>query len=252
MTTPVTRRTPTKPGAGARRTAGGKPLHFEWLGIGLIALGIIIIAATWLHGPVPDALHTCMRWLFGEYGAWVIALAMILAGLTVIINLAHSEVTATLVGTAIIFLVAISMLQMTEQIRLAPHQICRKTAGGSIPGRLIAGGLRAVMGSTAWVVLAALGLAGLSLLSEVPLWVMLSWPFRLLGRGLRALAIPMILAARERREEARAAKVIALKEAEIHRQTALTRRRSRQRRQPNRKAFSRRARPWWTPRSRSP
>ncbi|MHB9024961.1 MAG: FtsK/SpoIIIE family DNA translocase [Armatimonadota bacterium] len=217
MTTPATRRPRAKPRpkpAPARETPG-KPVGYEIVGIGLIAIGILLIAASYLESKAFNLLLHAIQVLFGTFGAWGIAVAAILLGIFLLIRLSRVEFTATSLGMAIIFLAAISLAQLRQEILWNP----RAFAGdpGGFFGSLIANGLDKAMGKLAWVVLVAVGIAGISIATEVPLTTLFAWPFKMLYRAACWAFAPLAEDARLRRQIERAERVAELKEEEANR-----------------------------------
>jgi S-DNA-T family DNA segregation ATPase FtsK/SpoIIIE len=205
---------PAKPGKAAA-AAPGKPVQYELVGLGFIALGAILLFATRLHGMVPDTLLRATQWLFGEYGAWGVALALIFLGFLFLIHLAQVEVSLTSLGMGIIFLVAISMFQLHEEIPWDPAHFI-DSPGGFI-GAAIAGSLNSLLGPVAWVFLIFLGLVGLAIMTDVPLWMLFTAPFKGLYKLFAWAARPALIAMRAKREAALAAKVEALQARELAR-----------------------------------
>jgi len=197
-----------------------KPIHFELIGLAFLTLGVVLLATTRLHGTVPDALLRGVQWLFGTYGAWGVAIACLILGVLYLVHLAQVEVTWTTLGMTILFLVAISLVQLREEIVWNPLHFA-ETPGGFLGGA-IAGLLSCYLGSIAWIVLAALGLVGLSVMSDVPLWLVVAAPFRGLYHAGCWAARPLVVAFRVKREAALAAKVADLQAEELHGRHRLT------------------------------
>ncbi len=215
------RRKPPPEKWGARRPAkapeagAGKPVHFELIGLGFIAVGAILLFAMRLHGIVPDHMLYIAQWLFGEYGAWGVALALIFLGFLFLIHLAQVEVSLTSLGMAIIFFVAISMFQLHEEIVWNPAHFA-ETPGGLF-GAAIAGLLVHFLGPIAWVVLVLLLFVGMAIMTDVPLWMLFTAPFKGLYRLLVWALRPLFTSFRAKRQAALAAKVEALQSHELAR-----------------------------------
>ncbi|MEI6520147.1 MAG: DNA translocase FtsK 4TM domain-containing protein, partial [bacterium] len=165
-----------------------KPIRYEVLGIGLIVIGILILISYWSHGLIPDGLLKVTSYLFGKYGAWMLALALISSGLSILIHLSHENVMATFAGAGMLFFVLISLFQLpfVNAINWARPKF--ETYDGGFFGSAIAWGILSLMGKlAAWVLLIGIGLIGISLLTDVKLWTMFSWPFITLWRGIAAI-----------------------------------------------------------------
>ena len=205
----------------ARRTAPrvepsprGKPVIYEVVGLILIALGVTLILTQWLHGSqntLPSALLFGAHWLFGIFGTYGVSLALIALGVILLIHLSGVEMPASSLGMTMIFLVVISLVQLCQDRVWDPRHFS-DTAGGALGG-LIAGGMARLMGKLAWLPLVFLGLGGIALLTDTPLWQVLAWPVRI---AYRLFIRPFVRDARARREAARMARVAALQEDELH------------------------------------
>jgi S-DNA-T family DNA segregation ATPase FtsK/SpoIIIE len=169
-----------------------KPIKYEVLGIGLIIIGILIAAATSIPGTIQNALLHGTQFLFGHHGAWMLSLALIASGISILIHLSHENVTATFAGAGMIFFVLISLFQLPSVIK-EPLGINYWTNGyfgaekGGLFGCAIAWSIYSLLGKLAWVLLIGIGLIGISLLTDVKLWTMFTWPFITLWRGIVAI-----------------------------------------------------------------
>jgi S-DNA-T family DNA segregation ATPase FtsK/SpoIIIE len=203
------KKTKAKPAAAAPQ---GKPIAFELLGLGCITLGIMLLLSGAFSSGFSRALLGGLRWLFGTFGAWGIALALIALGLLLLIRLEKVKAPVTAVGTALAFLAAIGMVQLAHSSVWAPNLFTHSPGG--LLGSLFAWGLHAMVGDLAWALLVFLGLCGVALMTDVPLWQVLLWPFRAIYVVFRWMALPIVQHLREKREAIRAAKVAALQEEE--------------------------------------
>ena len=86
-----------------------------------------------------------------------------------------------------------------------------ETPGGVFGGAL-AGGLHALMGQLAWLPLLVLGLCGVALVTDLPLWMVLALPVK----WVNLVAVrPLLVHARAQRVQARAARVADLQQEEL-------------------------------------
>ncbi|HEX2948399.1 MAG TPA: DNA translocase FtsK, partial [Armatimonadota bacterium] len=188
----------------------GKPVGYEVIGLILILLGVTLMLATRLQGAVPTALLHSVQWLFGTYGSWGIAGALILLGVTLLVHLSQVELSSTSLGVAIIFVVSISLLQLNQNPVWNPHQFAKDPGG--LFGGAIAGGFHLVMGQLAWLPLVVAGLCGIALMTDKPLWMIFAYPVKVVY--LKAVR-PVVRSVRIRKEAELAAKVAELKEEEL-------------------------------------
>jgi S-DNA-T family DNA segregation ATPase FtsK/SpoIIIE len=219
---PAARRARAKPAAkpAARRKtkprdkSSRKPLGYELSGLGLMTLGILLLLATRLNGNLSESLLYAFQWTFGVYGAWGIAFAFIILGAALMVLQQRMGFSRVAPGMALIFLAALGMAQLTWPAPWTPAEFAA-SPGGMIGGA-IAGGLAHLLGQLAWVVLVFFLLCGVTLMTEIPLWVIVLSPVKvvyLAGRWCVRRLRQRILQRRERR---RAALVEALQEAERH------------------------------------
>lgn len=187
-----------------------KVVVYELIGLGLILLGLMLVFATFLNGPFPAALLTGVRYVFGTYGAWLVAVALIAQGVNILVHLSSAGVPDTSLGTMIICLMAVSLLQLTQNPVWNPGEFAQEP-GGFIGGA-IAGGLHRIMGQLAWLPLVVGTLCGISLITDMPLWMVLTIPLRWL---YRITFLPLLRTFRVRSDSARREKVIALQQQEI-------------------------------------
>ncbi len=233
MSTPAAHRANTKPAAktsakpaiklkarldakrrtGKRDPAARKPLNFEMVGIGLITLGIALLLATRLPSGVCGVLLNGLQWCFGIVGAWGISIALILLGISFVMHLAWMELSLTTVGVSLIYLVTISLLQLGHTPPWDPARFA--TTAGGLLGGAIAGGLSALLGGVAWVVLIGIGLTGVSLVTEIPLWMLVLYLFKGLYVAGRWVARPFVLRAQREAEARRRGIVAALQDTEL-------------------------------------
>ncbi|MHB9132880.1 MAG: DNA translocase FtsK 4TM domain-containing protein [Armatimonadota bacterium] len=201
----------------------GKPVVYELVAIGLITVGILLLLALYMHGWFTDHLLKCLRYLFGTYGAWVVSVAFILLGVKLLVKLSKVELPSTSLGMGILFLVAISLLQyremQTNEFFVWNWQKAYEYPGGFFGGE-IALGLTKVFGKLSWVVMFAVGLGGLSLMTDVPLWKIIAWPFRALFLTIRWLFTVRQYDEDEetadlRKDQENAARVAALQQEEL-------------------------------------
>lgn len=188
----------------------GKPLVYEVLGLVFIGLGITLLLATFLPGVIPNALLHTVQWLFGLYGAWGVAAACTLLGLFLLIRLSRVEVTLTTLGIVMIYLVIISLLQL-GQLPIWDRETFTSSPGGLL-GSAIAWSLHAVMGQLAWLPLVFIGLGGIAIMTDCPLWMVLTWPVRI---SYLLFVRPFVRAMRVRRERERALQVEELQQEEL-------------------------------------
>lgn len=162
----------------------GKPIRFEILGLAFVTLGIILLLARWWDKPFTNALQLGTGWLFGVYGAWIIAVALIAFGIFSLIHMKPMRLTRAGIGLGILFVSLICLLHlMIDSERELPMQ---ELSGGSI-GYLIDLALTKLLGSLAWIPLVAIGLGGIALLTEIPLWQIIAYPFKLIYQGIMAI-----------------------------------------------------------------
>ncbi len=162
----------------------GKPIRFEILGLAFITVGIILLLARWWDEPFTNALQFGTGWLFGVYGAWIIALALIAFGVFSLIHMKPMRLTRAGIGLGILFVSLICLLHlMIDSERKLPMQ---ELSGGSL-GYLIDLALTKLLGSLAWIPLVAIGLGGIALLTEIPLWQIIACPFKLIYKGIMAI-----------------------------------------------------------------
>jgi S-DNA-T family DNA segregation ATPase FtsK/SpoIIIE len=197
--------------------AAGKPLVIEVLSLAYIAVGVMLFIAACSSQHASSffaAILHGLQWLFGAYGALGVAIAMVALGIVMLVRMKHLHATLTTAGAGVIFLASIGMCQLAASPVWPKHPNFIDSPGGAV-GTLIACGFHALLGDLAWVILVFLTLCGIAMLTEVPLWQVLLWPFKMLYLGLRAVAVPIGRGLTDRRAAERAAKVAALQEAEL-------------------------------------
>jgi|GEM_PF-417273 len=164
---------------------GGKPIRFEILGLAFITLGIILLLSYWWsEQPLTKVLHLATSWLFGVYGAWIIALALIAFGIFSLIHLKPMRLTRAGIGLCILFVSIISLLHPILDDSSNAHM--QELAGGFL-GYIIGKGLGALISPLEWIPLVALALGGVALLTEIPLWQIIAYPFKLIYQGILAI-----------------------------------------------------------------
>jgi len=196
------------------------PLGYELSGLGLVMLGIMLLVATRLQGRLSSILLFGFQWTFGEFGAWGIAFVLMLLGIAVMALRERMPLPRAATGTALIFLTALGMLQLSYPTLANPypwHVANFQHSPGGMLGGAAAGGLLALQfGQLAWVALIFVLLCGVALVTRVPLWALILWPVKLVYLALRWWARKLRQRMTERRERRRAALVAALQEAELH------------------------------------
>jgi S-DNA-T family DNA segregation ATPase FtsK/SpoIIIE len=181
------------------------------IGLGLVAFGLLLLLAPLLPGGwVPDHLLTGVRWLCGTYGTWAIALAFILQGINLLVHFSQAGVPDTSLGAVIICVAFLSLAQLVW----APHCTFANLvqSPGGLIGYALAGGLLSIMGHLAWLPLIVLGLCGVALLTDMPLWMVLALPVKWLNL---AVIRPLCAQSHARGEANRAAKIAHLQEEEL-------------------------------------
>jgi len=193
-----------------------KPLGFELLGLGLVLLGILLLLATHWESGFSALLLRGFQWIFGNFGAWGIAVALILLGIALIVKHTRVQFSMTLLGMTLIFLSTISLMQVfyaavTHQTPYCEKDFFNETPAGLI-GWLVAGGLYSLFKQhilTA-VVLVFLMLCGVAITTDVPLWMLLLYPFKAIFLAVRWIARTLRQRALRRAERRRTALVEAL------------------------------------------
>ena len=204
----------TKPEPVASR---GKSLLCELIGLGLIAFGLLLMLAPMLPGGwFPDYLLKGVRWCCGTYGTWAVALAFILQGINLMVHFSQAGIPDSSIGTAMICVAFLCLAQLAHSMHAGDWSDwsfahIAETPGGAIGGAL-AGGLHHLMGPLAWLPLLVLGLCGVALVTDMPLWMVLALPVKWVNL---MLIRPLVARARAGRELARAAKVAHLQEEEL-------------------------------------
>lgn len=188
----------------------GKSLLCELIGLVLIAFGVLLMLAPVLHGPFPDAVLYGARWIFGTYGTWAVALAVILQGINLMVHFSQAGIPDTSLGAAMICVAFLCLAQLVIEPK-PPFNLIAASPGGML-GYLLAGGLWTVMKHLAWLPLVVLGLCGISLVTDMPLWMVLALPVKWINL---AIVRPLGVRARAGREAARAARVARLQEQEL-------------------------------------
>ena len=177
-----------------------------------MTLGVMLLLSGAFDSGFSRVLLAGLRLLFGTVGAWGIALALIALGLLLLIRLERVRAPVTALGTALAFLAAISMAQLASGPVWLPAAFAQSPGG--FFGSLFAGGFFAMFSQLAWVPLIFMALCGVALMTDVPLWRVLQWPFLGVYALFRWIASPIAHHLHERRAAARAAKVAALQEEE--------------------------------------
>ena len=183
---------------------------YEMIGLGLILLGLMLVFATFLHGRFPDALLYAVRYVFGTYGAWLVAAALIAQGVNILVHLSSAGIPDTSLGTVFICLAAVSLLQLTQDPVWNPGDFTSDPGG--FLGGAIAGGLHRVMGQLAWLPLVIGAFCGISLVTDMPLWIVLVTPLRWLNF---VTILPLVRIFRRERETRRRERVAALQQQEL-------------------------------------
>jgi len=195
-----------------------KPLGYELSGLGLVMLGVMLLLATRLQGKLSSILLFGFQWTFGEFGAWGIAVALMLLGMALMALRERMSLARAALGTASILVAALGMLQLTYPTPANPypwHVAYFPHTPGGLVGGAAAGGLLALQfGQLAWVALIFVLLCGLALVTEIPLWALILWPVKAVFLALRWWARRLRQRMMARRERRRAALVAALQEAE--------------------------------------
>ncbi len=164
-------RTTSALGAIPRRIGGHLGDHRSdvW-GIGLIALGLLVLLSFFeLAGPFGTGSSAAARLLFGMW-AFVVPLALVIAGLTLIGVIGARENPKTLVGTAVLFLGSLSLFHLlTGNLPMAGTEQSVENSGG-IVGSLTAYPLERLVGYWgAFVVLVAIIGVGALLITNASL-----------------------------------------------------------------------------------
>jgi S-DNA-T family DNA segregation ATPase FtsK/SpoIIIE len=164
-------RTTSALGAIPRRIGGhlGEHRSDVW-GIGLIALGLLVLLSFFeLAGPFGTGSSAAARLLFGMW-AFVVPLALVIAGLTLIGVIGTRENPKTLVGTAVLFLGSLSLFHLlTGNLPMAGTEQSVENSGG-IVGSLVAYPLERLVGYWgAFVVLVAIVGVGALLITNASL-----------------------------------------------------------------------------------
>ncbi len=188
----------------------GKSLLCELIGLLLIAFGLLLMLAPVLHGPFPDAVLYGARWIFGTYGTWAVALAVILQGINLMVHFSQAGIPDTSLGAAMICVAFLCLAQLLIDPK-DQFNLIAQSPGGLI-GYGLAGGLWIVMKHLAWLPLVVLGLCGVSLVTDRPLWMVLALPVKWFNL---AVIRPLSVRARAGRDAARAARVAHLQEEEM-------------------------------------
>ncbi|MHB0935868.1 MAG: DNA translocase FtsK 4TM domain-containing protein [Armatimonadota bacterium] len=195
-----------------RDASSRKPLGYELSGLGLITLGILLLLATRLQGNLSEKLLYGFQWVFGVYGAWGIAFALMLLGGAMMVLQERLLFSRAVLGMVLIFLAALGMMQLTYPSPWKPDDFA--FSPGGLLGGAIAGGMEPLLGQLAWVVLIFVALCGIALMTDIPLWVLVLAPAKGLYLSGRWAARTLKQRALLRRERKRAALVKALQEAE--------------------------------------
>ncbi len=214
---PTRRRTPaknTKAKPAAKAAAQGKPIAFELLGLGCIALGVVLLLSRAFDGGFSTALLVGLRWLFGVWGAWGISAALIALGILFLTRMEHVKAPVTVIGTILVFLAIVSIAQLADSTTW-PGAAQLANSPGGIFGSLVAVGCYFAFKQLSWVLLVFLGLCGIALMSDIPLLRVLTWPFIGVFYLFRWIFSPLAESIRAKREAALAAKVAALQEEEL-------------------------------------
>lgn len=164
-------RTTSALGAIPRRIGGhlGEHRSDVW-GIGLIALGLLVLLSFFeLAGPFGTGSSAAARLLFGMW-AFVVPLALVIAGLTLIGVIGTRENPKTLVGTAVLFLGSLSLFHLlTGNLPMAGTEQSVENSGGVV-GSLVAYPLERLVGYWgAFVVLVAIVGVGALLITNASL-----------------------------------------------------------------------------------
>ncbi len=160
----------------------GKPIHFEILGLAFITVGIILLLSYWWsEPPLTRALHFATSWLFGVYGAWIIALALIAFGVFSLIHLKPMRLTRAGIGLCILFVSSISLLHLL--LDGGVNASMQELAGGFL-GYIIGQALSYLISPLEWIPLVAVALVGVTLLTDIPLWQVIAYPFKLIYQGV--------------------------------------------------------------------
>jgi S-DNA-T family DNA segregation ATPase FtsK/SpoIIIE len=165
-------------------------------GIALIALGFLVLLSFFeLAGPFGTGSSALARLLFGMW-AFVVPLALVIAGLTLIGVIGARENPKTLVGTAVLFLGSLSLFHLlTGNLPMAGTEQSIENSGGVV-GSLIAYPLERLVGYWgAFVVLVAIIGVGALLITKASLGDVLRsigtyfsglWSWTGIARGQRA------------------------------------------------------------------
>ena len=211
---PAARKAPAPPRVRPAPEVESKPIAYELVGLGFITLGVILVLGTRLHGNVSAHLLNGLHWLVGVYGAWGVAVALIALGVLLMVRLSHITLSLSTLGTAITLLSIISLLQLRQAELWNPALFA--TSPGGFLGSAITSGMHYLLGEVTWVVLVAFALGGVALMTHVPLWMVMLWPFKALYLAGRWAFSPLGRWWRRKREERLAARVAALQEAELY------------------------------------
>ena len=221
MRMPAARKVAPRSAPAPAPARDGKPIACELTGLAMLTLGIVLLFGAQLHSNFSAVLLHTLNWLFGVYGAWGIAILFILLGVLLLVRLSHVNMSLSTLGAAIIFLALLSLsqliaCQLTQQPRWDPANFV--TSPGGFFGAAISEGLyRVLFGELTWVALVALGLSGVALMTSIPLWMIVLWPFKAIYLGFRWMATPVARTIHDRHEERLAARVARLKEDELRR-----------------------------------
>jgi len=216
MRMPAARKATPRPVSVAAPAPNRKPIACELAGLAMLTLGIVLLFGSHLNSNISAVFLHGLNWLFGVYGAWGIAATLILLGVLLLVRLSHIEWSSSTLGASIIYLTIISLCQLTQTPRWDPATFT--TSPGGFFGAAISEGLYKIcFGDLTWVVLVAIGLGGVALMTHVPLWMIVLWPFKAIWLAGRWAFTPLARAMGERRNELLAERVAALKEAELRR-----------------------------------
>ncbi|MCL1600640.1 MAG: DNA translocase FtsK 4TM domain-containing protein, partial [Actinomycetia bacterium] len=139
-------------------------------GIGLVAVGALVFLSFFeLAGPFGTGASTVARLLFGMW-AFVVPLALVIAGLTLIGVIGAGENPKTLIGTLVLFLGSLSLFHLlTGNLPIAGTEQSVENSGGLV-GSVMAYPLERVVGYWgAFVVLVAIIGVGALLITHASL-----------------------------------------------------------------------------------
>jgi S-DNA-T family DNA segregation ATPase FtsK/SpoIIIE len=139
-------------------------------GIALIAIGTLVFLSFFeLAGPFGTGASTLARLLFGMW-AFVVPLALVVAGLTLIGVIGAGENPKTLIGTLVLFLGSLSLFHLlTGNLPIAGTEVSVQNSGGLV-GSMMAYPLERVVGYWgAFVVLVAIIGVGALLITRASL-----------------------------------------------------------------------------------